>query len=624
MSAPNQGVADEKPLPKEWYLRAIEKSRRRRKRKRMAVEALYDESVDLRSLSQHMRRQRVQPIRAIVLWASGADRDLLKLRPIETTEFVIQGVGVLIPTSMAFVAAFAASGFVSDPAPSMPARLLISFIFSALILAFDRSIVSQQLIPYQFSREILNALYDPTADIKWYDLLVGRATASGWWSRTKALLALPFKLAIRFAFSILSSLIVADVLVIMMFLPAVDEQAGVLLDQRVQSEKVAIETAYNDKLEKLGDRETAALDAFNADPRISQITGDIEELRKEIEDLNKEINALLTYAAAERAGEPGIPYPGGGDWVSSGFPRCLDRCQAAESEAARKTTQRDNQQDTLDDKTDELAALQGRGPDGGTPAPGSPAERLKKVQDLIEEEKVAASEEYYAALEELGKRQTEPVGILIRREALHQLSMLTEPWAPYSSPTLEACNPGVWRIPCTIWQALFPATPLGGFIGPIRIMLIIIDTAAVWFKLFSSLRRRRPYDALIAAIEEADIADSVNRLDLTLNEVGEIIEMRAATRRGARGVAGAEYLRQVREQSTRERRRLMRQVRQEVLREQEHRKSLNWRELLLFWRAPPERSASSEPSTEASRSENDREEPPNVFLPTDTPESRRT
>ena len=576
MSIHEEPDDDLKPLPREWYLRVVEMQRRKRARKHAEFERIAHTSVDIREIRAHLRRPRAQPIRAAILWVSGVNRDLLRLRPIETTEFIIQGVGVLIATSLAFVAAYAATGLISETPLSRVLRLFVAVFFAALIMAFDRSIVSQQLLPYRFHPDVLNALYSPTADVKWYDLLTSRVAEGGFWHRAKDLVKLPLMLSIRFAFSILASFIIADLLVIQMFLPAVNQQAQVLMDKRSESEIAEIEKQAANHIKSLETDLKNAQKAYSTDPSVKPLADQISQLDAAIKSLPDIKQAYQDYADAEEVGQPGVPYPGHPEWVSSGEPRCGPRCESARAQVASKTAELSDDITKRADLQASLDSLLATSEFNNT-----------KSQNATNQNETTASRD--AKIKEVNDRQNAPVGILIRREALHQLTQMTEPWAPYSSATLAACSPGIWQIPCNILQALFPNTPIGLFVGPIRLMLIIVDTAALWFKIFASLRRRRPYDALVAAIEEADIADSVNRLDIALNGIGESIEERSARRHGGRGHAGAAFLREVRGQSERQRRRMMREIREQLVREQavkDEIKKTGWARLFT-WRQRP-------------------------------------
>jgi hypothetical protein len=79
-----------------------------------------------------------------------------------------------------------------------------------------------------------------------------------------------------------------------------------------------------------------------------------------------------------------------------------------------------------------------------------------------------------------------------------------------------------------------------------RSILFLVDTLPILLKIFSSLRVRRPYDALVAALEEAGVADAINRLDSALNATGTEMERRAAIRHGQRRGTGAAFLRETR------------------------------------------------------------------------------
>jgi hypothetical protein len=71
--------------------------------------------------------------------------------------------------------------------------------------------------------------------------------------------------------------------------------------------------------------------------------------------------------------------------------------------------------------------------------------------------------------------------------------------------------------------------------GPIviayRLIFFVIEILPITYKIIASLRRRRPYDAVKAALEEAAVADSIRLADRHLHEAAAEMAARAHLRK---------------------------------------------------------------------------------------------
>jgi hypothetical protein len=571
--------------PKEWW--------RRKSRRQIEEAAFLDEDVSLAGISAYLRRRKPGPFKKLVLWASGADLDILRIAPVERTELVVQGSGVFIAASMAFVSAFLLGGILLERPLGLLPRLLIASFFSLLVLTFDRSIVSQQLAPYRFSPEVLNSIYDPRADLKWYDVLVKGVGSGGGFARFRSHVALPFKVGIRFAFSFVASLIIADVIVILMVLPTVDQQAQIDLGAQKDTAIALAQKNYQQDLTGIQTKEDALKPPASQDPNVNLLATRLNQLNSENKIQTQDLEKLQAYVRAEKDGQKGYTYvlsdgsrpPHG----TTGQPGCVRECHEAEDAASQKQIQIDKTQSQI---SQTQVAL-----DGALKNASSTDQRAYNAylaeKQTISDQRTEAKKREDTAVANANSLPDKVHGILIRRAALHQLVNSQTPWNTVNEtntsaqPVSASCASNWIGFVCRSWRSFFPNTPLGTFVGSVRVLLIIVDMSAVIFKLMASMRRRRPYDAMVAAIEEAQTAEVVNRLDKALDLSGRIREERAALRHSARAGDGVLHLRQVREMSERSRRRLMKEVREQVEAELELKKRMpkGW-QLLRAWRRP--------------------------------------
>jgi hypothetical protein len=132
-------------------------------------------------------------------------------------------------------------------------------------------------------------------------------------------------------------------------------------------------------------------------------------------------------------------------------------------------------------------------------------------------------------------------GVLIREEALNQLANDMQPSTLKIDPP-PACPTGVGRVWCDTVRFFVEPTPLGGYIAAFRGLFLSIELLPILLKIVMSLRRRRPYDALISLIEESNIAQHIELLDNNLIQVGALLESRASWRKSQRSGTGAEFL----------------------------------------------------------------------------------
>jgi len=493
-----------------------------------------------------------------VLFASGAPTRLLQLVPIERTEFLVQGTGVLIAATLSFVSSFMAAGLIIDPAPSTSVRALIAGLIASLIFTVDRTLVRSTLRPHHFPTDVLHTLWDPNTDAKWYQVLAGTINSEGALARIRGFFSVLFKASLRFLLALFISYLVADLIVIAAFQPTVDARAvSILKDQR----QAAIEKAtgdYNHAVAVASGQVSQSGQMVTANGTVVSATRDRDSAKIALDNANKDVDLLTKYDQAEYQGvkgvrvtlSDGVTYPAD-PRGTTGVPGCATECQAAETRlATEKVTQRQAQQQ-YDAAQQKLQAA--------TNAAGN---QSKSIAAQAGGQIALAKQTEQKALATAQAMSIKPNGLLIRREALHQLEQDTTPWLDTYTPEKPCASSFKWL--CQLKRTAFPSTPLGTYVGTFRAILFLIDILPILLKIFYSLRGRRAYDVLVAALEEASVADSINKLDFTLNDLGADMEDRAATRRGRRRATGARLLRESRATTLRERKQLERSIRKQV------------------------------------------------------------
>lgn len=479
----------------------------------------------------------------IILFASGVPRKLLRYVPEEKTEFLVQGTGVLVAASVAGLATFFASSVIIEPAPDIPSRLIAAAIAFALIFTVDRTLVRSSLVPHRFSPEVLNSIWDPFADKQWYEVMSRASSAPSLWRRVRDFFSLGVKISIRLLLAALISWMVADVAALAVFRSVIDDRAGQMLTAIREERETAIAAVYDAELNRIEDARDLLEAGIEEDSAVAAIRDDIEDLENELGDAVQDREVYRRVANAEIAGTPGISgiLSSGEVWPSeegtSGVPECGPLCE----DNLELAGQLDSRIDGLREELDTLRAGYRTALD--TAEPSGSLERLDEEED-------AAVDRQARDLQELDDFSTEPEGILIRRAALEQLVADRTPWTDALDE--QECD-GSWAWACGAANTVFPTTPMGSFVSAFRWTVFLIDILPITLKAYYSLRARRPYEVLLAALEEASVGGSLNSLDQQLNVVGEQMESRGASRRAARGANGARLVRERREASRRER-----------------------------------------------------------------------
>lgn len=512
----------------------------------------------LREISDSLRPRKIGPLQRFVLFASGAPTRLLDLVQIERTEFLVQGTGVLIAASLSFVSAFMAAGLIIDPAPSTPTRVLVASLVSGLIFTVDRTLVRSTLRPHHFPTDVLHTLWDPNTDAKWYQVLAGTINSEGPLARVRGFFSVMFKASLRFLLALFVSYLVADLIVIDAFRPTVDARATMILTDQKHAAINKAKLDYQQAVQQATGQVSTSGKLISTNGGVVAATADRDKAKQALADANKDVDLLTKYDQAEIQGvkgvrvtlSDGVTYPADPKGTT-GVAGCATECRAAESRLAAERITQQRAQQQYDESQRKLDAAKKKAGDQSSSLATQAAAQIataKKAED--------------AAIAAANKLSTKPSGLLIRREALHQLEQDTTPWLNTYTPEKPCSSAFKWL--CQLKRTAFPSTPLGTYVGVFRAILFLIDILPILLKIFYSLRGRRAYDVLVAALEEASVADSLNKLDFTLNDLGADMEDRAATRRGRRNASGARLLRESRATTLRQRKQLEHSIRKQV------------------------------------------------------------
>lgn len=476
------------------------------------------------------------------VFASGVPWSVYRLVPEENTEFIVQGTGVLIAFSLAVFSSFVAQGLMFASPPSLLTRSLISLAFGFLILSVDRSLVRTSLRPHHFPPDVVNSLWDPYADVKWYEVISGQRTKSSPLKGFRSIFGIIAKIAARFMLAFLVSWIVADVVAIYVFKPTVDQAGISILVAEKQSAKDSAQKAYNSATRAASNLLQTRNAVVNADPAVVQARAAYDANSKNATNIEIDIGSVNSVIYAEEHKQKGFQvklltqngklYPPGSG--TSGVDTCGPRCV---SDKALLSTLTKMKQPAEDDKATSYSAL--------TTAISSSQRKNGVAVSSSTSGSVDASalRDLNAAKAKADKMDTSASGLdlLVRRAALDRLVQEKTPWDPAGGSL--ACSQNASWI-CSIRNTVFPMTPMGSFVSAFRWILFLIDVLPIILKVLYSFKGRRPYEVLLAAFEEVSIADTMNKLDAAVSLTGSDMERRADVRRAGRAISGARVIRE--------------------------------------------------------------------------------
>ena len=477
-------------------------------------------------MRRQLRNPSPRPARRFALFASGVDSRVLAYVPIEQSDFVVQGTLVILTALVAAISGLAASSFLlAGRFTITPVTVLVGLLWAVLIFFFDRALVSGSFNPYHFSRGQIASLRDAPADSVWQHVTDGDVTTRHpLVARLGEVVRVLLVASLRIALAVATSFIAAEMVLFLVFAPEITQRAG-YIEQQNQAQRIARSRPTRRRRPRSAPPNGRNCPArpirtwCACAPRAATVTTQLANARKDLE-------VLQSAAAAERDGLPFTGKLSDGTPVTSTGMRG-DGAASHSLQGRRAATQK--MVDTLSVRLDQTdAAIDAR-------IAAVKTTNAAALATLAAEDRQAASAEQ-AAITAASGDPGSVQGLLVRQAALNQLVNDRKP-----DTVVQDSLPRCTNVFCRLHRFLLPPTPMGPFVVAFRVIFFVIEILPITFKVISSLRRRRPYDAVKAAFEEAAVADAVRLADRQLHEasaeMGARVRLRHAGRRDAAGAA---------------------------------------------------------------------------------------
>ncbi len=460
------------------------------------------------------------PVRWLFVFASGAKPDILRECPEEEPKFIGLGSAVIVTATMAAVSSTVALTIATGS--SWWVIWPIGVLYGGIIFLLDRFLVSQQLNPYRFERDQLPVWWRRDADPR-----VGTDGVSPGRRRWRSIGRVPAVLLAalpRLALAVVIGVLIAEPLVLSIFEPEVDDRIASIQREIRDRDVAEINAYYDTEIERItgeqaatgGGVDTTAIEAATTDLQAARAALEEIEARlttaeaavRDDETLLTELQALL---AAEIRGETlcrangtdcttGLP----GDANNAANRRdaitsaelTLNDARAQRDAIAAERTIKQAQIDT------ELLPAIDFARSASQSTLDAEQSRQQNAADDRQRRIDAKTTEREEAIAAATIDAAEADGLLYRVEALESITR-GDPFAAFDPAPDGTEVPGsndLNALGLTVWL--------------LRIWILLIDTMPILFKVALSLRSRRPYDALVAAREEASIAKAYEQVDL--------------------------------------------------------------------------------------------------------------
>jgi hypothetical protein len=465
-----------------------------------------------------LRPPRRGPLRRFTLYASGADTRVLHLAPVDESEFIVQGSLVILTAIVAGVSGLAAAGFLTTGRFVLsPVTVLVGLVWGLLIFYFDRALVSGSLNPYRFTQAEVNSLRDAGVDSPWAHLIDVSGGRRGALRRAGEVVRVSAVASLRVALALATSYIAAEMVLFLVFQPEVNARTA-YLQRQLQDQRIAsIQAEFQAESAKRAEQRTQLGGASDAE--VGRLTGQRDELTTQLEAARKDLGVLQAAAAAEADGDRYRGRLSDGTVVTT----TGDRGIAA---AARSLAQRrDNQQNIVNDLSGRLARTRN--------ALDARLAEIKREMgpaltalDQVDNE---AAADHEAALRAARADPSAITGLLLRQAALDKLEHDLRPETLADDPIPPCTGPFAWF--CVIRNWVVAPTPMGPTVAAYRIIFFVIEILPITYKVLTSLRRRRPYDVIKAALEESNNIDAIRLLDRHLHDAAGEVLTRSGQRR---------------------------------------------------------------------------------------------
>ena len=472
-----------------------------------------------------LRAGEYGPLKWLFVFASGAKPDILRECPEEEPKYVGLGGAVLVTSSMAVVSSTVALTIATGKA--WWALWPIGLFYGGVIFLLDRFLVSQQLNPYRFEHEQLPDWWRRDADPR-----VGSGGGGPQRRRWRTALRVPAVLLAalpRLALAVVIGVLIAEPVVLAIFEPEVDDKIASIQREIRDRDVAEINEYYDAEIARIAGEETATGGAIDTSA-IDTATANLATARSELEaiearlttaeqkvlDDQTRLEELQSLLAAEIRGETLCAANGtdcttgiAGDAQNAEHRR--SEISTAELTLADSRSQRDAvlaertvKQSEID--TELLPAI-GFAQSASQGVLDAEQTRQQQAADDRQRRIDAKTAEREEAIAAATISAAEADGLLYRVEALESITR-GDPFAAVDPAA--AADAGATSV---VTGGEGSLNALGITVWLLRIWILLIDTMPILFKIALSLRSRRPYDALVAAREEASIARAYEIVD---------------------------------------------------------------------------------------------------------------
>lgn len=479
------------------------------------------------------------------MYSSGVNRQILAMVPAEESKYVTLGSSVILTAAIATMSSTAAARLLDEGSIGWRKEYAaVGLAVGILVYTVDRLLVKFPLNPYRFPSEVVAALWNPSADAQWWSVVGKKLQEPSATRRVTQFFGTLASVIVRVVVAFCFSFVVSELAVMWIFQSEVDDRVEVLREQRSADRVAQVQATYEEQVGRLDDR-IEALREVRSSPEVVAATQLVESIQQQADDIRRDLAVIEAAKNAEAQGRAEeFVLTDGTKFATSGESGVgpLTR-QLASLEATRNA-------DLLVTE-DAKARAEGELQSAQADADERASENDVELNSLLAE-RAALTDAQDGLKAEAAQEGSVVSGLLLRREALEQLASDPDP----STAELEdraVCVDGGFF--CDLRERIYKSTPMGPWIGAFRWFFLTIDMLPILLKMQLSLRQRRPYDALVAALEERGTANALDLADDGLSHVGRDLEARAYWRKSQRAGSGMEYLLNV-ERSRRERRRI--------------------------------------------------------------------
>ena len=468
------------------------------------------------------------PLRSLTLFAAGSQREYLDEAPADKTWHSVLGTLVLLTSAMAGFGAFATAGFVRHGEIVVGrSEIAWGIGWAAVIFVYDRAIVLMQLLPVSFNNHVLAMLWNPSTDIRWYVKAAEGKETSMTLPQWRGLGRLIFASIPRIVIAVATSFVFSETLLYVYFQ---DDLQSVMIDVANSNQK-ALQHEADVKFKEAKDQAQAKVTSLERSldkgtPSIGDLQAKVAQLTIDQKNAESDASVFDQLRIDESVGTKiTLTLSDGTSRSTSGQANFIPGSDGVQSGGF------------LAQKNAKLALAQSLGG------------KISKTQGIIDRrlENIKRKPKYVAAVNALNSVKEDKIppfdplhvkGIGIRRVALARYEHDANPLTPKEDRPKYSCKN--WL--CASWHAIVPGTPAGPLVGAMRFIFFFIELSPLLTKIAYTLRRRRPYDEVVAREEVITAADTLVELSASLNLNGQTIEEHGRQRRARRGSEAAEYI----------------------------------------------------------------------------------